>query len=298
VIANRLAEAIESAGSSHLRHPIDKILVDRGRAVGVRIAPREGKPARDVRAGIVISNADLKRTLLELVGAEHLPSEWLRRSEGFEMAAPLFMTFLGIRGDLRDQGMSNTNYWQFDDFDIERYYRDAEALRIRGAYITSATLKDPENARHHAPPGISNLEIMTVVSGSAARWGLGEGDADAWKYSDVPSYRDAKRRIEDDLLARVEALFPGTAEKIVFRESATPITHRRFTGATGGTGYGLAGTPAQFMRHRPDYRGPVAGLYFCGASMRAAHGIGGALRGGRRAAIFAAEDLRHGIDRS
>ena len=49
-------------------------------------------------------------------------------------------------------------------------------------------------------------------------------------------------RIEDDMIARLDRLFPGTASRIVFRETATPVSHMRYTGATDGTGYGLAAT--------------------------------------------------------
>jgi phytoene dehydrogenase-like protein len=286
VIADRIAEAVERAGGTiHLRHRVARILVERGRAIGIRLAPRAGEPAREVRANVVLSNADLRRTLLELVGPEHLPSEWKRRAERFEMAAALFMTFLGVRGDLRARGMVNTNYWQFDEYDMERIYRLADDLEVRACYITSATLKDPEHARHHAPEGISNVEVMALVGGTGDKWGVSDASADAWTYDDIPRYRDTKKRIEDELVARFQRLFPGDPNDIVFCESATPITHRRFTGATGGTGYGLAATPEQFLQKRPGYRGPIDGLYLCGASTRAGHGIVGAIMGGRRAAM-------------
>jgi phytoene dehydrogenase-like protein len=65
----------------------------------------------------------------------------------------------------------------------------------------------------------------------------------------------------------------------------------RFTRATGGTGYGLAATPDQFLRGRPGYRGPIPGLYLCGASTRAGHGVVGAMSSGRQAAARIAADL-------
>ena len=53
--------------------------------------------------------------------------------------------------------------------------------------------------------------------------------------------------------------YPGLADKVVFRESATPATQTRYTRAAGGTGYGLAATPEQFMDKRPGSRGPIPG---------------------------------------
>jgi phytoene dehydrogenase-like protein len=106
VIADRLADAVEQAGGGvHLRRGVERILVGSdGAACGVRLEARAGEPSRDVKARVVLSNADLKMTLLRLLGPEHLPASWVERARGFKMAAALFMTFLGVRADLRANG--------------------------------------------------------------------------------------------------------------------------------------------------------------------------------------------------
>jgi all-trans-retinol 13,14-reductase len=289
VIADRLASRIESLGGSiHLRHPIEKILVENGRAVGVRVAPRAGEPARDVRADIVVSNADLKKTYLELVGPEHLPSELIEKTKRYEMAAALVITFLGIEGDI--PAMRPANYWAFDTFDTERVYRELNVNNPSGSYITSATLKDPRFAHHHAPAGITNVEVMTLAPASLDSFGVDPRDVSTWDYKRNEKYRSIKAHLEDDMIRRLEAVFPGTASRVVFRETATPVSHVRYTNATDGTGYGLAATPEQFFDRRPGYRAPIRGLYLCGASTRAGHGIVGAMMSGRHAALRIQKD--------
>lgn len=295
VIADRLAQKLESLGGAvHLRHPIERILVENGRAVGVRVAPRAGEPARDVRADIVVSNADLKKTYLELVGPEHLPRELVSKTQSYEMAAALLITFLGVKGPV--ERMRAANYWAFDTFDTETVYRDDETkpLQTHGCYITSASLKDPNNALHHAPAGITNVEVMTLVPGSLARFGVAPGDIASWGYRRNERYHEIKARLEDDMIRRFDAVFPGVASRIVFRETATPVSHVRYTNATDGTGYGLAATPEQFMERRPGYRSPIAGLYLCGASTRAGHGIVGAMSSGLNAARRVQKDREKG----
>lgn len=292
VIADRLASRIESLGGSiHLRHPIERVLVESGRAVGVRVAPRAGEPARDVRAGIVVSNADLKKTFLDLIGPEHLPSELVTRTKQYEMAAALLITFLGVKGPIPK--MRAANYWAFDTVDTERVYRDMGEgeIKTNGCYITSASLKDPDNALHHAPAGITNVEVMTLVPGSLERFGVDPNVVASWDYKKNERYRAIKARLEDDMIRRLDAVFPGTAERVVFRETATPVSHVRYTNATDGTGYGLAATPEQFLERRPGYRSPIAGLYLCGASTRAGHGIVGAMSSGKHAALRIQKDL-------
>ena len=292
VIADSLAREIErSGGTVHLRRGVDRILVEDGRAVGVRLEARAGGAMRDVRARVVLSNADLRLTLERLVGLEHLPASWVTRVPELEMAAALFMTFLGVRADLTKLGMRATNYWQFDSYDMEGFYEGAGAggadtspIRARGCYVTSATLKDPQSAAHHAPPGVSNVEVMTIVPGHSARWHVSGSDAAAFRYKDNEPYRALKASLEQQMVDRLERILPGTRDAIVYRESATPVSHQRYTRATDGTGYGLAATPAQFMKNRPGYRGPLQDLYLCGASTRAGHGIVGAMMSGAQAA--------------
>lgn len=293
VIADRIAETVEAAGSTiHLRCGIDEILVEGGRAVGVRTEPRRGE-VYEVRADVVISNADIKKTLLELLPADAVPEPWQERARGFVMGGAIFLTFLGVERDMAAAGMRAANYWCFDGYDMEHFYaanRGSTEVVPQGCYITSATLKDPDTA-HHAPPGINNLEVMTIVPGDAATWKVPSGDVAKWRYKRDEEYRDLKKRIEDNLVDRLEALFPGTREKIVYRESASPVTHTRYTRASGGTGYGLAATPDQFLKKRPGYRGPVDRLYFAGASTQAGHGIVGSMASGFYSALRVGRDL-------
>ncbi|MCB9730259.1 MAG: NAD(P)/FAD-dependent oxidoreductase [Deltaproteobacteria bacterium] len=287
VIADRLAARIESLGGTiHLRTPVERILVEGGRAAGVVTEASRHGETHTLRADLVVSGADLKHTLLDMVGPEHLPSSLIRHTSEQTMPAALFMTFLGLTADMRAKGMRASNVWSFPHADMEALYRHArEAAEPQPdvAYITSASMKDPDNP-HHAPPGVTNVEVMTLVSGDPRCWGLDAGDPIRWDHKHNPRYQAIKERVEARMVACLERVFPGSAESIVYRESATPLTHTRFTRASDGSAYGLAATPGQFMRGRPGYRTPIAGLYLCGASTRAGHGIIGALSSGRAAA--------------
>ncbi len=285
VLADRLAAALESNGGSiHLRRPVGKVLVEGGRAVGIETAPRKNHPTEQVRAKVVISNADLMKTLTQLVPREHLPPAWRDRiTKGYELPSALFLTCLGVSGDLRDLGFKNSNYWIFEDLDIDHLYRRVttdETPTPRAAYITSATLKDPTTP-HHAPANISTLEIMTLVPGAAQHWGVPDSELSDWGYKRNDEYHRRKQHVEDRLIAMAERRFPGLASRIVFKESATPITHSRYTGATDGISYGIALTPSQFGKGRPGYDPVLPGLYLCGASTRMNHGIVGAMSSGR-----------------
>ena len=238
-----------------------------------------------MRAGIVVSNADLKHTLRDLLPADALPPEWPGRAGRLQMGGAIFLGFFGVEGDLRELGMQARNYWCFDSVDVDAMYADVArgSLDPRCVYITSASLKDPDSTGH-TPPGTMGVEVMALMPGRPEAWGVSPDDVLSGRYRKNPDYLDHKRRVEDRLVEHLDRRFPGVAERLVFRESATPVTHTRFTRATDGTGYGLAATPDQVMKRRPGYRGPVGQLYLAGASTRAGHGIVGALSSGQHAA--------------
>lgn len=68
-------------------------------------------------------------------------------------------------------------------------------------------------------------------------------------------------------------------------EVSSPMTHTRFTGSTGGTSYGIALNPKQFLFRRLGPETEVGGLYICGANSVAGHGIPGAIWSGVLAAL-------------
>lgn len=283
-IADGLSAVIEAAGGTvHLRHAVRRILVQDGRAAGVEVEKRG--TVSTVRAETVLSNADLKRTFAELLPSEAVPEAVGKRVAGYEMAGGLFMTCLGVEGDLRSLGMSAGNIWESDSYDVDAMYATAAngVAETHGCYVTSGSLKDP-TCEHHAPAGYQTLEVMTLMPSGGALWGA---DVNAspweWGYRHEPRYEAAKAEVERQLVSRVERMFPGIADRIVLRESATPVTHGRYTRATNGTAYGLAATPSQFMQSRPGYRTHLPGLYLCGANTRAGHGVIGALLSGRNA---------------
>ncbi len=286
VIADGLAARLEELGGTlHLRHAVEGIEVSGGRATGVRWLGPHGTPGA-THAPVVVSNADLKRTVLELLPAEAAPPGMREAATGWQMGGAIFLTCLAVRADLRALGMGATNYWQFDDYDFERLYAEAEGgglPPVRGCYVTSATLKDPDTAGH-APAGVHTVEVMALMPGKPEVWGVPDREARGPGYRHIEMYQSSKARVEADLVGRLERLFPGATADVVHRESATPVSHTRFTWASAGSGYGLAATPAQFLARRPGARSTLPGLFLAGSSTRSGHGVVGALTSGAVAA--------------
>lgn len=286
VMADRLADAIEDAGGQvRLRTHVDRILVEDGAVAGVTFTNKH-LGTQTVKAPLVISNADLKKTVFELVGASRFPEAWAERIRNFEMAMPLFVVYLGLDIPPDRLPYGNVNRWSFGSCDFDGEYNQIAAGHMPEhpfLYVATASRKDPGNPKL-APAGHTNLQLMTVPPASAEFWGVTEQELRDGSYQANEQYKAVKQQLTAQLIAEGEKLIPGLSSHIVFCEAATPMTHTRYTGSTGGTSYGIAATPSQFLDKRPGARTPVRGLLLAGASTRTGHGIAGSMMSGVQAA--------------
>ncbi|MBI3201572.1 MAG: NAD(P)/FAD-dependent oxidoreductase [Myxococcales bacterium] len=286
VMSDRLADAIEQHGGKILLSTrVTRILVEAGRAVGVRVVNKH-LGEREIRAPRVVAGSDIKKLYLDLLGPDVVSQKTIRKVRSWEMAPALGMVYLGVRREALAGRTRNTNYWIYGSTDLEGAYADTRAGRVSRdpmAYISIASLKDPENPRV-APPGMVNLQVMGLAPCAPEAWGVSEADVVTGKYRDNPVYLAKKRAYTDALLGTAERVFPNLRQHVVFEETATPLTHTRYTLSTGGTSYGLALIPEQFLWRRPGPKTELEGLYLCGASLITGHGIAGAMASGVNAA--------------
>jgi phytoene dehydrogenase-like protein len=283
VIAARLIEVIRAHGGEVRTHePVARVRVEHGHVAGVVLA----RTGVEIDAPVVVSNADLKRTVRELVGEGHFAPETVERVHAYRMSLPLFIVYLGVELDLVARGMPNTNYFLWGSYDIEAIYRALEEGRIPEddfVYLSLASLKDPANPRL-APPRYANLQIMTLVPRDYALWHVAPEEVWGGDYHRDPDYRRRKAALAERLVGTAERVVPGLAAHIDWQETATPVTQERFTHSTGGTSYGIEWACDQMGPLRLGPRTEIPGLYLCGASTPWGHGIGSVLRGGVAAA--------------
>ena len=296
VMSDRLAEEIEkNGGEIRLVSKVSKIHVDEGRVSGVTFHNKHLGEKR-VQTRAVVSNADLKRTVEELVGSEHFPEDFAKRTKSFEMALPLFTVFLGLDIPADQLPYGNSNRWVFGDYDFDAEYAHVTngALPEKPfVYIATASHKDPNNKRI-APEGQTNMQLMTIAPPQASSWQVSEEDVRSGKYEASEGYQYTKAQLAERLIEQAEKAIPGLSKHIVFKEASTPLTHTRYTNSSGGTSYGIAATPEQFLQKRPSARTPIEGLFLAGASTRSGHGIVGVMQSG----VVAAEKAGQFLERT
>ncbi len=283
-LSEALAAAARDAGAElRTESPVAAIEVDAGRVRGVRL-----EDGSAVEAGTVVSNLDPQRTLLGLLGPEHLP-EPLRsevaaldfRSPSLKMNLALdrLPAFRGRPSDGVGPHHVGTIHVGATDLDaLEHSFDAARAGRLPERPMIELTLPSSLDASL-APPGrhVASLFVQHVP------------------YALLDSGWEVERdRFADRVLALVDEVAPGFSESVLHREVLAPPDLERIFGLTGGNIFhgAMSLDRLAFMRPLPGwsrYRTPLRGLYLCGAGTHPGGGVMGAC--GRNAAGEILRDL-------
>lgn len=232
----RLAEVLadivrEHGGTVLLRSPVRRIVVEADGVRGIETAS-----GTIHRAPAVVSNADLRRTVLELVGEGRLPEGYLARARGLEPATSGFMVTLGV-----DFVPEVPPIIMIDD-------------QAGGVGVAIPSLVDPSLASE----GHAAVTLMTLLPGTrAGGWDRGAAD-----------YEARKRGIGDRLIDAAETAIPGLSRHIVDRQDASPATFGRYAHTTDGAIYGFR--RGAWM---PPARTPIRGLCLAGAGVFPGSGV-------------------------
>jgi len=260
-LAEALAEAlVRRGGELVLRSPVRRIVVEAGRTAGVVL-----ENGQRVSAPLVISNADARQTLLELVGAEHFPRRYRQRLGTASTSISAFVVYAATSLDLAESELAHETFL-YEGPDHDAAYASSVAGSPSWMSITAPSLLDPGLA----PRGEQLLILTTLIDArAAARW------------------RDAKPALQQALLRLAERRLPGLARELRFAESATPRSFERYTRNHAGALYGFDVTPAQVGPGRLDNETPLPGLLLAGHWTRPGGGVAGVVRSGLRTARIA-----------
>jgi len=274
-IARSFVRALKRAGGEiRLQTPVQRILLDGRRAVGVELAEGE-----ILRSRYIISNADPEMTFGLLIGRAHLSNKLRRKLGSVGYSTSCLSLYLAVDCDLRAMGLDSGNYWIYEHAGLDRIYKNgltdyAAHHRPQVLFVTATTLKDPSKMRR----GHHQLEVFTFVSYDAfSRW---ESQASGNRDSE---YQQLKKQIAERMLAILDRRFPGIKEAVVFQNLATPLTNNHYIKAHRGNIYGIDKSVWQAgslgFRTGTEFRN----LYLCGASTMA-HGVAYSTNSGLSAA--------------
>ncbi|MCC6648330.1 MAG: NAD(P)/FAD-dependent oxidoreductase [Polyangiaceae bacterium] len=268
-----LITALEQRGGEHRRSArVDRIIVDRGRAIGVECCGVE------LSARAVISNVDATVTYGQLLREPDAPRASRRKAARTRQSLASICLFIGTDLDVAAAGMTEANIWHYPSVDLDGFYD----VMARGSlpasdffFLSSPSLKDPDNPTK-APPGHHTLELVTLAPFDPfAGW---EGMKSMKRGA---AYEELKARLADRYLGCVERYVPGIRDHVKALEVATPVTNVTYAASPRGAIYGPEYTPDQMGPLRFGAKGDVKGLFLCGSSTMGAGIVPCAVSGGQ-----------------
>jgi phytoene dehydrogenase-like protein len=266
-----MASAAKQAGARiRTEAEVERIVVRNGAVSGVVL--RSGE---EVRADIVVSGADPRRTFLGLLDPVHLPPSFVVKIEHYRSTGTMAKLNLALDAlpeftSAKDSANGNAalagrihigpslDYLE-RAFDHSKYGEFSSEPYLD---VMIPTLLDPSLA----PAG---KHVMSI-SMQFAPYGLKNGD---W-----PSKREALR---DTIIATLARYAPDLRSKILAAQTITPVDLESTYGLTGGHPFHGELALDQLFTMRPQlgwarYRTPVGGLYLCGSGAHPGNGITGA----------------------
>jgi phytoene desaturase len=254
--------AVERGASVRTGTDVAGVLVEGGRAAGVRLASGER-----LTADVVVANADARHLYGDLVpGPEgRRPRARLARTTPSLSGFVLLLALRGRTPDLRHHTVLFP-----PDYDAEMdavFGRDARPVADPTVYVSAPD--DPALR----PDGHEAWFVLV----NAPRHGHGRGTVD-WT---APGLADS---YADRVLATMAARGLDVRDRLLWREIRSPADLERDTRSPGGSIYGTASNGPRAAFLRPANRSPLPGLFLVGGS---AHPGGGLPLVGLSAAIVA-----------
>ena len=241
VLIEKMVEELKKNGVE-LRKKVlvEKILVeDRGNGpVACGIVASNG---RVIRAKAVLSNANIKNTVLRLAGEQNFAPEFVQATKEVRINHSSCQVYLGIRkgesiphiGDLVFTSATPTF--------------SSEALTAFNTTSRTFSVYYPDTR-----PGSDRYTVVVSINALYSDWNkLSEED-----------YEKEKVRLIEESVTALEKYIPDVRGKIDWKEAATPRTIERYTTHFGGTSFG---TKFEGLKVSMGLSEQLPGLYHAGS---------------------------------
>jgi len=220
-----------------IRCNAEKILVRRGQVTGVQVN------GRTIRTRAVVSNANLKSTVLNLVGAEHLDSDFVNETSAVRLNNSSTQVYMALKEDER----------------IDESTGDLLFSSTAPLFRTDALLSRDVTSRTYSfyyprtrPTGRPRCLVVSSTNANYSDWG-GLSPED---------YEASKKDLVETTLVAIEKYLPNFRERLDHAEAATPVTFKHYTRHVHGSSFGTKFEGLAVSRSLPEQ---VRGLFHAGS---------------------------------
>lgn len=256
--------------------PVDEIIIQDGRAMGVRLRDNAAIGGKTIWANkAVLSATEIKQTFLKLIGSMHLDVSFRKRIEDLSMkGGSIYVNHIHTREPLR----------------LRPKFKEAEESGVcypmdsREIYYEHAA----DVMGHQGNPIMPSERVMWLWAGSQKIYNQTFHrqctrpneyvECSIEVYVPTPEYHvdgpDALNKVKTEMNAYMLKAFSQVFENldsdnVIHHWGMTPWEQEfRNTGMLGGSWYGLRHCRDQWWNERPlpelaRYRAPIEGLYLC-----------------------------------
>jgi len=223
------------------------------RAVGVRLTD-----GSQHRADVVVSAADGYSTLFQMLGGRYVDRKIEDRYKNWQLIRPLVMVSFGVAREFRGEPWLSILM-------LERPFT------VGNQAIGGLALRLFNYSSRFAPPGKTVIQAMF------------ETEWDFWNelQKDRPRYDAEKERVAAEVLARLEAHYPGLSSQVEMTDVATPYTTWRYTRNYKGASMGWLPTPEVITTQMKRTLPGLADFYLAGQWVMPGGGVPPCLYSGR-----------------
>jgi len=252
-------------GELQLNSIVEKIVVENGKAVGVKIKGND----KVIGAGKVITTIDSKVAMQKLVGYENLPDNYIKKLDNVVMSTSSINIALGLDDKI-----------DLSSMDLDYPYNVVStglgtSEKLFDGFIAgdNAFADDCFHAAVICPSlttGAKNTITIRCTPFGINKWL-------EWRKDDYKKYTAEKEKWGDFFIGIAEKYFiPNLSKHIVVKDISTPATFARYSGSPTGSLYDMASIVTQFGPKRLPFKTPIKNLY----QPKFAHGLYGSMMNG------------------
>lgn len=263
-VIQAIASAASRAGAEiRISSPVKRITMD-----GLSVSGVELENGEQVQASTIISNADVKTTILRLLGARHVEADFARRVNNIRSKGNAAKLHLALDGLPEFKGLGQSQLGErlllapTVEY-VEHAFNHCKYGEYSARPVAEITIPSIHD-RSLAPEG---KHVLSAIVQYAPR-DLGAG------------WSEGKAGFLEAIMDALSDYAPDIREKTVATELLTPEDMENAFGMAGGHWHHSELSLDQFLMLRPvpksaQYKTPVDGLYLCGAGCHPGGGVMG-----------------------
>lgn len=230
-------ELLANGVDLRIRTLVEKIEVDASQQVQAVVVN-----GRRIRCRAVVSNANIRSTILNLVGKEHFDSNYVQDTQAVRLNSSSCQVYMALKpGEGFDDSVGDLLFHsEHSGFDIDAMLSMNVSSRTFSFYYPQTR------------PGSDRWLIVSSTNANYRDWAdLSEQD-----------YKAAKHDLEQTTLDCLEQYVPDIRNKLDHLEAATPMTFEHYTRHVAGSSFG---TKFEGLKVSQDLPKQVGGLFHAGS---------------------------------